>query len=82
MNLSEIIFDHAKRLPPPLQQEALDFISWLERRHGVRLPKPARTVSQRTEVFLEKMAGCLGEDFPDDIDDADLGADTPREPLE
>jgi hypothetical protein len=39
-------------------------------------------VSQRTEVFLEKMAGCLGEDFPDDIDDADLGADTPREPLE
>jgi len=23
-----------------------------------------------------------GEDFPDDIDDADLGADTPREPLE
>ncbi|WP_141055839.1 DUF2281 domain-containing protein [Tepidiphilus succinatimandens] len=82
MNLSEIIFDHAKRLPPPLQQEALDFISWLERRHGVRLPKPPRTVSQRTEVFLEKMAGCLGEDFPDDIDDADLGADTPREPLE
>lgn len=28
------------------------------------------------------LAGILDEDFPDDITDADLGEDIPREPLE
>ncbi|MFC4487364.1 MULTISPECIES: DUF2281 domain-containing protein [Tepidiphilus] len=82
MNLSELIFEHAKRLPPQLQQETLDFISWIERRHGIYVSNPARAAAQRTESFLAKIAGCLGEDFPDDIDDADLGVDVPRESLE
>lgn len=35
-----------------------------------------------TEAFIKRFAGSVGDDFPDDIDDADLATDTPRESLE
>jgi hypothetical protein len=79
MNLPETIYAHAKALPAELQREALDFIEYLEQRYQV---KPPATVDADTEAFIARFAGCMGADFPDDIDDADLGVDTPRESLE
>ena len=38
--------------------------------------------SLTTSAFIERFAGSLGDDFPDDIDDTDLASDAPRERLE
>jgi len=35
-----------------------------------------------TQGFIDRFAGSLGEDFPDDVDATDLGRDVPRESLE
>ena len=79
MNLTDIICAHAKALPHDLQRDALEFIEHLERRQALTQQV---TKADDTEAFIARFAGCLGTDFPDDIDDADLGADTPRELLE
>lgn len=57
----------------------LDFIEYLERRYGVA---PPATKLSDTEAFIARVARSLGEDFPDDIDGADLGSDAARDPLE
>jgi len=47
------------------------------------LPVAAPVLSQRTwEDRVMALAGIMGDDFPDDISDADLGEDSPREALE
>lgn len=79
MTLPETIYAHARALPADLQREALDFIEYLERRYGVA---PPATNAQNTDAFIARFAGSLGSDFPDDIDESDLGTDAPREPLE
>jgi hypothetical protein len=79
MNLPDRIYAHAKALPPDLQRATLDFIEHLEQRHGVA---PLVTRIPNTDAFIARFAGSLGEDFPDEIDDSDLGADAPRESLE
>jgi hypothetical protein len=62
-----------------LQREALDFIAYLEKRYHIEaMGAPSLT----TSAFIERFAGCLGDDFADEIDDADLASDAPREPLE
>lgn len=35
MNLADKIHQHAQRLPEPLAREVLDFIGYLEQKHGV-----------------------------------------------
>jgi hypothetical protein len=78
MNLPETIYSHVRALPADLQWETLDFIGYLEERYGVGPTTPRLT----TQTFIERFAGSLGDDFPDDIDEADLGQDVPRESLE
>ena len=78
MNLPEIIYTHVRALPADLQRETLDFIGFLEERYGLAPGAPRLT----TQAFIEQFAGSLGDDFPDDIDDADLGQDVPRESFE
>lgn len=80
MTLADSIFQHSRRLPERAAREALDFIEFLERRYGV-LPENPIT-SGDTEAFLAAVAGTLGDDFPDDITDNDLGVDAPREELD
>jgi len=80
MTLAETIHAHVQALPPALQREALDFIAWLEARYGIAPAVPAPSLSS-TEEFIARHAGALGDDFPDDIDDSDLGEDTARESL-
>jgi hypothetical protein len=48
----------------------LNFRNNVTRRH--------RTTQNGTEAFLAALAGGLGDDFPDDISDEDLGVDAPR----
>jgi hypothetical protein len=36
MNIAEIICREARRLPEPLAREVLDFIGYLEAKHGLR----------------------------------------------
>jgi len=79
MNLPDTIYAHARALPVDLQRETLDFISYLEQRYRITPPIPRRL---STEAFIERFAGSVGNDFPDDINDADLAVDITREPLE
>jgi hypothetical protein len=81
MTLAEAIYQHSLNLPESAAQEALDFIEFLEQRYA----KDKQTIQQqsRTEVFLSALAaGGLSEDFPDDIDDSDLGVDVARQELD
>jgi hypothetical protein len=78
MNLPETIYTHVRGLPADLQRETLDFVGFLEVRYGLAPATPRLTM----QAFIERFAGSLGDDFPDDIDDADLGVDVPRESLE
>jgi hypothetical protein len=48
----------------------------------VLLVKLAKSNSQSWEQWVRSVAGTLGDDFPDDITDDDLGVDAPRDSLE
>ncbi|NJN46912.1 MAG: DUF2281 domain-containing protein [Candidatus Competibacteraceae bacterium] len=76
MTLAETIYTHSLKLPEPAALEVLAFIQDLEKRYGVG---PA---SDDTEAFLAAVAGTLGDDFPDDISEIDLGKDVLRETLD
>lgn len=79
MNLPDAIAAHVRALPVDLQREALDFIAYLEMRYHIEAKGSPRLT---TSAFIERFAGSLGDDFPDDIDDTDLASDAPRERLE
>ncbi len=79
MSLPDAIDAHVRVLPVHLQREALDFIAYLEKRYHIEAMAAPRLT---TSDFIERFAGCLGEDFADEIDDADLPGDAPRDPLE
>ncbi|EGV16308.1 hypothetical protein [Thiocapsa marina] len=79
--LPEAIYEHSLRLPESAAREALAFIQQLENRCGKEQVLQTRS-SKETESFLAAVAGTLGNDFPDDIDDADLGIDAPRDSLD
>lgn len=78
MDLPDAIYAHARALPADLQRQKLDFIAWLEERYDVR---PAEVRRSSTEVFIQRFAGSMGDDFPDDIDESGLTDDVPREKL-
>ncbi len=78
MNLSDTIYTEAQALPVDLQREALDFIAYLQQRYHI---VPANPSQLTTDAFIDRFAGSVGNDFPDDIDDADLAGDAPRESL-
>ena len=80
MTLAETIYRHSLHLPEHAAQEALDFIEFLEQRYGTVQTPPKS--SGDTEAFLARHAGGLRDDFPDEIDDSDLGIDVPRDSLE
>ena len=82
MNLAETIQSHVQALPPTLQRETLDFIAWLETRYGIAAPDLPTFPLSETEAFLQRHADALSDDFPDDINDSDLGVDTPRSSFE
>ena len=67
MTLAETIYRHSLHLPEHAAQEASDFIEFLEQRYGT--VRTALKSSGDTEAFLAAVAGTLGDDFPDDIDD-------------
>ena len=79
MNLSENIYAHAQALPIDLQRETLDFIAYLEQRYRITSKQTPRIT---TQAFLARFAGCLSDDFPNEIGDADLAHDRARESLE
>ena len=79
MNLPDAIAAHVRALPVDLQREALDFIAYLEMRYHI---EAKGSPSLTTSAFIERFTGCLGDDFPNEIDDADLPSDAPRDPLE
>ena len=80
MSLAEQIYQHSRRLPDHVAREALDFIEFLEQRYSVT--KVALDQSDDTERFLAAISPRLGDDFPDDISDDDLGIDVPRKDLD
>jgi hypothetical protein len=79
MNLAEIIYQHSLNLPETAAREALDFIEFLEQHRFVPTSKKK---DNDTEAFLAALAGGLSKDFPDDIDNEDLGIDALRDTLD
>jgi hypothetical protein len=51
------------------------------KRSGIRENSVSEPLDD-TEAFLAAVAGTLGDDFPDDITDDDLGVDASREVLD
>lgn len=80
MTLAEAIYHHSLHLPEQAAREVLDFIEFLEQRYSTTRMEPKSL--NDTEAFLAAVAGTLGDDFPDDITDDDLGIDAPREELD
>ena len=78
MSLAENIYHHSRKLPEQAAREALDFVQFLEQRYVVK----GSARPEDTETFLAAVAGTLGDDFPDDITDDDLGTDAPRHDLD
>jgi hypothetical protein len=82
MNYAQTIYQRSLQLPDPAAQEALDFIDFLLQRYTVTAKAPPQVGSrQDTAAFLKAIADGWGDDFPDDIDDTDLGVDSPRDSL-
>lgn len=77
MNLAQQIYQHSLNLPEQAAREALDFIEFLEIRYTSQTSE-----KKDTEAFLRAISGGLSDDFPDDIDDSDLGIDAPRMELD
>ncbi|HLA35033.1 MAG TPA: DUF2281 domain-containing protein [Rhodocyclaceae bacterium] len=73
MNLSDTIYSHARALPAYLQREALDFIAYLEQRYHIAPATPSTSGRLTTDAFIERFAGSVGDDFPDDIDELRAG---------
>ncbi len=80
MRLAETIYQHSLHLPESAAQQVLTFIQALEKSYCFHSPAPESL--DDTEAFLAAVAGTLGDDFPDDITDDDLGVDAPREALD
>jgi len=70
MLLAEVIYEHSLHLPEQAAREALNYIEFLEDRHGI--VRSADAGAEDTERFLAAVAGGLSDDFPDDITDEDL----------
>jgi len=75
MSIAETIYQRSLNLPEDAAREALDFVTFLEARYTKQ-----QEISWQTTV--ERFAGALDEDFPDDIDESDLGQDSHRDLLE
>ena len=76
---AEAIYQRSLQLP---EQEALDFIDFLLQRYGSASAGDDAVLPHRdASTFIAAVAGIWGADVPDDIDDADLVADTPRDEL-
>lgn len=80
MTLAESIYQHSRNLPEQAAREALDFVEFLEQRYARGAGQAVS--SGDTEAFLAAVTGTLGDDFPDDIADDDLGADAKRSSLD
>jgi hypothetical protein len=81
MNYAEAIFQRSLQLPDAAAREVLDFIDFLIQQ---RVRPGKTTLAQQVrdpEQLLNAIAGAWGSDVPDDIGDADLGQDVPRDAL-
>lgn len=80
MNITQTLQTHILALPSHIQAEVLDFVEYLEQKHGVGLAAKKNNDLQ-TEAFIQRMTCSLGDDFPDDIDSTDLGEDNIKDLL-
>jgi hypothetical protein len=76
VNLADTIYQRSLNLPEYRARQVLDFIEFLEQRY------PSNKSKSDTEIFPASLVGGLSKDFPDDINDDDLGVDVPRESLD
>ena len=98
MTLAENIYHHSRNLPEQAAREALDFVEFLEQRYARNpslIPSSGGTEAflaavdgttkcpeNTWEERVLRHAGVLSDDFPNDINDSDLGVDAPRDSLE
>lgn len=53
MSIAEEIYDEVRRLPEPLSREVLDFIGYLEVKHGLAEKKVDELKPAQTDVMNE-----------------------------
>lgn len=81
MTIEQTLQSHILALPAIFQSEVLDFVEYLEKKHGVGLAAQSKNDAQ-TEAFIARIAHSLGDDFPDDVNDGDLGKDSVKDTME
>jgi hypothetical protein len=82
MNYADAIYRRSLSLPDPAAREALDFIDFLLQRYGTTPSAAGRSAPKRdATALIQAVAGGWGTDVPDDVDDADLAVDAPRDEI-
>jgi len=82
MNYADAIYRRSLSLPDPAAREALDFIDFLLQRYGTAPLAADRAAPNRdAAALIQAAAGGWGTDVPDDVDDADLAVDAPRDEI-
>ena len=88
ISLQEVLIMYAHRIIQPLNGLRLQLdlppeFSGCQEAEIIVLPVQVTTPGSISwEQRVLSLAGTLSDDFPDDIDDSDLGQDTPRDSLE
>lgn len=73
-HLAHLRVKESRPINPASYAETID-------QRSLQLPEQAAQEARDASAFLAAVAGTWGPDFPDDIDDADLTADAPRDEL-
>ncbi|MDO9180466.1 MAG: DUF2281 domain-containing protein [Agitococcus sp.] len=81
MSITQTLQAHIQALPAVFQSEVLDFVEYLEKKYGIGLAEKKADNAQ-TDAFIARMAYSLGDDFPDDVNDLDLGEDSAKDAIE
>ena len=68
MSIEQVIVEKLKTLPPERQQEALDFIEFLQTRIKESMPQDSIQMPQESALkAAQRVLGVVGDDGPSDL---------------
>lgn len=78
MDYAWAIYEHSRRLPEAAAREALDFVQFLEQRHGSRVEEDDASEQARRDAAVERLANLPGRWEGKPIPDRDAFYDEVR----
>lgn len=78
MNYAWAIYEHSRRLPEAAAKEVLDFVQFLELRHGTKAPQDESLEQARRDAAVERLANLPGKWEGKPIADRDAFYDEAR----